>query len=287
MQFPGGRKREFDVFIVAQVNGSTINIAVECKAFKKPVSVEKIEAFNTKCDRAITIDKKIFVSESGYQADAIIAAKQLNIELCNVQNVDKKVLLSWFPLKQLRLGFRIKEYRFYLDTSDEELASINYEKFKEFYFEGGDKAIEAIEIINDAVFKSRCQLWDINIMEFMKRGGKPGTDYPTFHEMPFGLKNAYVLSITGNRYSLVGIEPTIETWLIEVEPNISSSQTFVQSENLKAGKFSIKYEQDDGKTDVVFTKDSFKAFYTKGEVTTELKVLGSYDSKTGKFNTIF
>ena len=51
-------------------------IAIECKDYEKPVPVKDIEAFNTKCDRIKSINKKIFVSKNGYQKDAIPKIKR-------------------------------------------------------------------------------------------------------------------------------------------------------------------------------------------------------------------
>ena len=46
-----GRKREIDVFIKSQINGMDIKIAIKCKDYKNAIPVEKIEAFNSKCQR--------------------------------------------------------------------------------------------------------------------------------------------------------------------------------------------------------------------------------------------
>src|SRR4051812_33154350 len=77
----GGRYREFDVFIESKISGHEIKIAIECKDFKSKIPAEKIEAFETKCKRIPTINKKIFVSSNGFQAEAINVAKDCGIDL--------------------------------------------------------------------------------------------------------------------------------------------------------------------------------------------------------------
>jgi len=53
-----GRKREIDVLLKTNINGYEIIIAIECKDYKTPIPVEKIEAFNSKCQRIKGISKK-------------------------------------------------------------------------------------------------------------------------------------------------------------------------------------------------------------------------------------
>lgn len=103
-----GRKREIDVFIKSQINGMDIKIAIECKDYKNAIPVEKIEAFNSKCQRINGISKKIFVATNGYQADAIEAARDFDIELYNLIDISKKQITEWLPIKQLNPNIKLQ-----------------------------------------------------------------------------------------------------------------------------------------------------------------------------------
>lgn len=97
-----GRKREFDIVIEANVNNFPLIIVVECRDKAAPTTVSEVEAFITKCNRISTINKKIFVSKSGYQDDAINAAREAGIILFQLKDLDTNAVLSWLE----PLGFK-------------------------------------------------------------------------------------------------------------------------------------------------------------------------------------
>jgi hypothetical protein len=96
-----GRLREFDLAIKAQVNKFNILTVIECKDYKHPVSVEKIEAFHSKCERIPEINKLVFVSRNGFQPDAINAAKDFGIEIYNIENLDINTIANWLSISML------------------------------------------------------------------------------------------------------------------------------------------------------------------------------------------
>lgn len=81
-----GVEREIDIYIEAIFNKKKFNTVIECKNYadSNPISMEKIEAFNTKCLRLPNVHKKIFLSTSEYQSGAFIKAKTCNIELYQI-----------------------------------------------------------------------------------------------------------------------------------------------------------------------------------------------------------
>ena len=66
-----GQKNEIDILIVSKVNGFDVKIAIECKDFAKKIPIEKIDAFESKCNRINKINTKVFISSNGYQKGAI------------------------------------------------------------------------------------------------------------------------------------------------------------------------------------------------------------------------
>lgn len=107
-----GNKREIDILIESTINNFDIKIAIECKEYSNKVSVEKIEAFNSKCLRIPSINKKIFVSQVGFQKDAIDAAKSFGISLYTFDDISKNANNILFPISRINPvfhGFGIEE----------------------------------------------------------------------------------------------------------------------------------------------------------------------------------
>ncbi|MCB0853259.1 MAG: restriction endonuclease, partial [Bacteroidetes bacterium] len=112
--------REIDILIKSSINGMEILIAIECKNFKKPIPVEKIEAFHSKCLRIKGISKKVFVSSNGYQADAFGAAKDFEIDLYHLNEISQNAIVEWLPqIKQLNANIKIKlPYKISIDKDE-------------------------------------------------------------------------------------------------------------------------------------------------------------------------
>ncbi len=70
-----GIKRELDVYDVTSCK------AIECKNYTYPISIEKIEAFEKKCDRLPDIKERVYVAASAYQRGARQIAEAGNIKL--------------------------------------------------------------------------------------------------------------------------------------------------------------------------------------------------------------
>jgi hypothetical protein len=128
-----GRKREFDIAIKTIVNGFELLVVVECKDYKTPVPIEKIESFHSKCLRIPTINKKIFVSRNGFQADAINAANDFGMECYDIENIDPYIVKSWYAISMITPVSRyiqIKETQLWtnppITESDIKLESIIY-----------------------------------------------------------------------------------------------------------------------------------------------------------------
>ncbi len=54
-----GNLREIDVLVEGVINGFSVRIAIECKDYTNPVSVDRIDAFAGKCSMIDGIDKKV------------------------------------------------------------------------------------------------------------------------------------------------------------------------------------------------------------------------------------
>jgi len=283
-----GRKREFDILIETKVNNLILKIAIECKDYKKPVSVEKIEAFQGKCERIPDINKKVFVSSKGYQIDAVNAAKEFGIDLYKIEDIDSSTVTNWFPIKQLGLQIFLKDFQFALIGSTEEIESLNNNlSTSTFLFKD-----EVIIDLNQFVFKYmkeyREEIWSTNIHEFMKTGGsKDAIGKKT--NLPFKIEfkqNAYIENGDNLRIPVGEMTGTIDSWLVETKPKKIISKDFTTNDESQAKYVSFETEKH-GKTEIILTSEREKFFYTDvNGIKTELKNLGTYDPKTDKFTLI-
>ena len=81
--------RQFDVTIRFKTGFYDYLTFIECKDCGTLVSVDKVEAFATKAKR-YNANKSIMVSARGFQSGAIKAAKELNIQLFSLKQIDKQ-----------------------------------------------------------------------------------------------------------------------------------------------------------------------------------------------------
>jgi len=80
------RRREIDVLLTGQVAGYPISFPIECKDYKRPVDVEKIDSFIGKLeDVGLPTQTSIFVSSSGYSEGAIDRAEEVGMKTLTVE----------------------------------------------------------------------------------------------------------------------------------------------------------------------------------------------------------
>ncbi len=278
----GGRKREFDILIETMVSDFSIKIAIECKDYKRPVSVDKIEAFHGKCSRLPDINKKVFVSANGYQADAINAAKDFGIELFRVEEVDSAVIFKWFNITQLGLRYQVKDYKFGIDATDEELTLLHeQEDTVTFIYKGAPK--DVIHFLNDSIKEAAIPVWNINILEMMR--GKPigmMTNIP--YKFTF-VSDAFIQTKNNRLFPVSELFGSIDTMLVKSKADNVTSKSFTTNDKSLAQYISFddgKY----GKAEIILTADKRKFFHVDLDGNrVELTELGIYDPKTDTYTS--
>src|SRR5579885_1210077 len=90
-----GKKREIDVLITAVVVGYPVRMAIECKNEGRAIDSPGIEAFAAKLqDVGIAPQHGIFVSASGYTADAVERAKTVGMRTLTLRGLRDEDLLG-------------------------------------------------------------------------------------------------------------------------------------------------------------------------------------------------
>ncbi len=70
----GGISREFDVVITVSQGPRNLMVGIECKDWKKPVDLPKVDGFINKT-RDCGIDRAVMVSSRGFSGPALAKAK--------------------------------------------------------------------------------------------------------------------------------------------------------------------------------------------------------------------
>ncbi len=274
----GGRKREFDILIETTINNFLLKIAIECKEYNKPVGVEKIEAFQGKCSRMPDINKKVFVSSKGYQADAINAANEFGIDLYHVKDINSETVTDWFPIKQLKLRVNLKDYTFGIIADDPDIDILNTPPYHHQFIYNSAVVEDLNVFIIDRIKLQRDELWNINLSEFIK-DTKPGKVI----NIPFKLEfnnSAFVQVNEDVRFPIGQISGDFDTWLEASKPDKIISKSLVTNEESQAQYVSFD-NASFGKAEIVITPNKTKFYHTDLDGSrVELKTLGRYDPKT-------
>ncbi|MDQ3816300.1 MAG: restriction endonuclease [Acidobacteriota bacterium] len=84
------RAREIDVLLTSEVAGYTVQIAIQCKNYGKPITIGQIGEFRDLLeDVGIPPQYGIIVSVNGYQAGATKRAKELGIKALVLEGLDE------------------------------------------------------------------------------------------------------------------------------------------------------------------------------------------------------
>ncbi len=282
----GGRYREFDVFIQSKVSGHIINIAIECKDYKKAVPAEKIEAFETKCKRIPSINKKVFVSSKGFQAEAINVARDCGIELRVASRLRIEHILSWFPITKLELQLLGGgSARIFLDT--ETINEDGPDIIPTGTFYRNNKAT----LLNDYVIsyykEQRLQINNFATLQWLRLNSE-------MQKMPFLINIKFETPELRCRngddlyVNVTGIVATLNMQMVQtiVQPIESFSFTDLEG-NTHADTLTVPLD-DGGSANLVRTADnktSIQISDPEGKLK-HLKVIASYDAKTDIFKIV-
>jgi hypothetical protein len=280
-----GVDREFDIIIQSVVSDVKITIAIECKDYNKAVSVEKLEAFKGKCDRIPSINKKVFVSASGYQRDAINAAKDFGIALYELKDIAATDIASWFPFQQIAIRFEITDFQFYLKEQ------ITVNKLSEYngnvYFRLFNERKNVIEFLNDEITAKREKFWALKLRSFIRAKEKDRFEKECYQvNLNFEPGSGQLETEEGEFFNVHSISVAADFWMIKVDTTPLLTKEYISSEGKRTGYMAID-GKNDGKVEIVLTNNKFNIFYTdEAGQKQRMAVLGKYDPKTDIYTKI-
>lgn len=280
----GGRNREIDVLVECAINGMSMKIAIECKDYKTPVPVEKIEAFKSKCDRIKGISKKVFVATNGYQADAISAASDFDIELYHLKEMSPEIITSWLPIKMLKPVIKFMPH-FEIHVVGNQSDIIDGSENILIYFYENKEVFTLVHFLwNKFIVLKYDELKSYLHFKFIKRlSGEPINKH---YLIPFkvSLAGVYILGKKEIKLPVKTIKGTVDAWLEETPANILEARSYSDKNGvINAKTLSVKVGNEE-QTDLIIHKNKISFFHTdsNGHVF-PLKKLFSYNPKSGKF----
>lgn len=278
-----GRKREIDVLLKTTINNFDLIIAIECKDYKKAVQVDRIEAFKSKCERIKGISKKIFVASNGYQADAIDAAREFEIELYNLSEIDEQEIVKWFPIMQLKGHYLLKQpYNILIEETEKDFIITSEDEELTVYFHDGTEPILLTGLLwNAVVFENQRLFKSILIHDFMKYDN---LNYQTLFPFKLKLQGVYLQGLNDRKINLLDVESCVIGWLEKIPANIIEARSYNKS-NAETIANVVTVDINKEVADIVYTRDQeLKIFHTnsKGQVN-QMVTLFEYDPKTDKF----
>lgn len=281
-----GRPREIDILITCQINDFDIAIAIECKDYKNRVPVKEIEAFNSKCELIKEVNKKVFVSSSGFQSGAIESARVYGIELLETRELSKKAISKWMPISKLGMGFLLpfKGPTLFLDLDDREYLNDLLKGFDGLIRFRNGPPIHVANLLTDNVNQNKETFWKYGLLEWMRLNEQSRFE-PILLNFKLQFKEAYILSKNEEETELLGIETGVEIQFKETEAVISDAKTLEDSSgNFKANAISIKASSG-LTTDIVVGNNDKTEFYITDSngLTKKLETLLRYDPETDSF----
>lgn len=93
-----GKLREHDVLLTMKHGHHTVKIAIECRDRSRPITVNQVEGFLTKC-KDTGINQGIIVSSKGFYGTAKKKAKHHGIRCLSIEEVDS---FNWLLAPSLR-----------------------------------------------------------------------------------------------------------------------------------------------------------------------------------------
>lgn len=280
-----GSKREIDVLIKSFINNFEIIIAIECKDYKTPISVEKIEAFNSKCQRINGISKKIFVSSNGYQSDAIKAANDFEIELYNFGEISKDKISNWFPITQLKANIKIQRPL--------KIQVIGNENDIKHFLPGDDLLIHYFEerkpirlenLLWEIISGKRNEIWNQMLFDFIKNEDKKEI---VETNIPFSIdfEGIYVEGKNGQELEISKVKSEIIGWFDKIPANIIEARNYAKrGSNSELNTLSLAIREKERADIVISDKNEVTIFHTKEDGNVyRMENFLTYDPKTDEF----
>ncbi len=284
-----GDKREIDILVKTIISGYDIWIAIECKDYESKVSVEKIDAFSSKCNVITEINRKIFISKNGFQKGAINHAKEYGIELMTAEELDNENLKSIPPIHNLVTKV-LPEYGNRHITLDENFKHL-YENI-DFTFRGiiinttNNQKINIDDLFSNNLREYQHQIQNLALIQWMRldKAEKSKDEKTIIVKLELLFEHFAIENIQGNRIPLIKGTCDVEINLKKIYPTKISSRLIKYSDNtIKAQSINIKLDDKTESEVIIKPNEEFDFYVSENNSFIKLEKLGVYNPNTNLY----
>ena len=282
-----GDKREIDVLIKTSISGYDIIIAIECKDYEERIKVEKIEAFESKCNSIKKINRKIFISKNGFQRAAINTAKSCGIELMTANKLSSDYLKNLVPVRQLSLQvlqgfenivvFLDGNYKNEYDGIIEITTNLDFKIiFKNYSIEN---VIDIKQILAGGLRHNLNEIQNFALLSWMELNKKEIEKVTIKVGLDLQLENYYIIDKSGNQIPLLRISCDVNVLFTNTQLESTGRVIRYSDETVKAHSINVKLS-DNVETELILkSNNDFDVYLTENNTTLKLENLFTYDSK--------
>ena len=251
-----GFSRQFDVYIKSNIQGYQIEIAIECKEYgRDAVDVEKIESFMCKCQRIPSINKMVFVSQTGYSKGAIAAAKVYGISLLNIDTLDQGQLTNIIQPLNFKLQKRfIRIIKVVANKPDRTGKLITNFDTNTIEFEGYGKEVSIREFCTSFIVNLDLKQWESFFKSSADKSIPVDCSYLIFPEAPMIIGCEH----DKDQYSRMALKTEIHEEIIELAKTGTKVYKEFNSEEAKLEFVQLEGEDKDGRKaigELIMSKD--------------------------------
>ncbi|HOZ14667.1 MAG TPA: restriction endonuclease [Tenuifilaceae bacterium] len=279
-----GNKREIDILIKSKVNNYEIIIAIECKDYKRKVSAKEVEAFNSKCLRINSINKKVLISQNGFQKDAIESPRDFGIDLLIANKVNTEIVFSWLSIKQLGLIIenRLSNTTVFFEADEDLIEQINKSELF-IYNQTNDSPKHLDYYILEAIKENKDRIWNVAIIQWLTLDEEKKFDS---FQINFNIQfQGLYAKVNDLNINLLGVNSGVYVKFKERPANIIDARVLRDNNNkILANSISIDVNSK-VISDIIINKEKKTSFFetNQNDESIKLQTLFTYDPKTKEF----
>lgn len=284
-----GDEREIDVLVKSIISNYEIFIAIECKDYKSKVSVEKIDAFNSKCNVISCINRKIFISKNGFQKGAINHAKEYGIELMTAEELDTQNLNLLPPIHNLVSNI-LPQYGNRIITLDENF--IHLFENENISFTGiiintiSDEKINIDNLFSNNLREYQSQIQNLALIQWMHLDNeeKNKNEKTIIVKLELLFEHFAVENSKGERIPIIKGSCDAEIVFKKIHPTkISSRLIKFSDDTVKAQSVNIKLDDKTESEIIIKPNEEFDFYVSDNKSFIRLDKLGVYNPKTRQY----
>ena len=250
-----GIRREIDVLVSTTINEIPIQVAFECKDYKKPIDVKVIDAFIGKCSLIPQINSKVIVAKNGFTKNAKSLASTNNVLLYQLDEVPYNEIFSKYDIYHTtsKLSYP-NQYIAVNHSNDFDIALIN----ADIYSHIDNQQFDVWQYFEDALISRRSEIIS-GINQFRPYSEECELNLTLFLKIP----NSYAKDAEGNSKEISGIKIPITVNNHTTKQTITQQQEYNEATNNRTKAILTEYNSNQDNSLVLIENQNIINAYIK------------------------